>query len=170
MQALINLGASTSEFVTFTETLRSLSRPLTKEPQFNDWLFQSMKTILQPVGYVVDVDEDSNSILQEPVNEYWTSHPDALIYKANGFSCEYLSSVTIAVDDNWSEEMNVEDLLPVEAVCGGALEVKHPQYTVAGINQCYSMSGAGAKLACMAMAKGKIVVNVVMVLDTTYTL
>ena len=66
--------------------------------------------------------------------------PDALIYKADGFSCDYISSIAIVVDDSSSEEkMNVEDLLPVEAVYGNAVEVKQPYYTMARIYISVSM-------------------------------
>lgn len=55
--------------------------------------------------------------------------------------------------------MNVEDTLPVEAVYGQ--EVKRPYYTTAGINQCfYVMSGAGSRLACMALTRGKIIAKI----------
>ena len=41
-----------------------------------------------------------------------------------------MSSVTIKIDDNSSEEMNVEDFLLVEGVHGQVIEVKQPYYTV----------------------------------------
>ena len=164
-QALMEPGASISHLVTFSETLKSLSRPLTKETQFNDWFFDSLKSYLQPRGYVIDTEEDSNTVTQEALNEYWTSHPDCMMYKADSFSREYVSSITIAVTDDDSsqstEEMNVEDFLPVEVVYGHAIEVKRPYYTTAGINQCYyEMSGAGARLVCMALARGKVAAKI----------
>ena len=57
--------------------------------------------------------------------------------------------------------MNVEDVLPVEAVYGEVIEVKCPVYTIAGINECfYNMFGAGSRLACIALARGKIIVKI----------
>jgi len=128
-QELIKPGSSATELISFTDTLRNLSWPLTKELQFNDWFFQSIKSILEPFGFIVDTG-DTNSILQEDLNEYWYTSPDGMINKADSFSRKYMSSVTIKIDDNSSEEMNVEDFLLVEGVHGQVIEVKQPYYTV----------------------------------------
>ena len=48
-----------------------------------------------------------------------------------------MSSISIMIDDDLSEEMNVEDSLPVNAIFGEVLEVKSHTSLSKGINECF---------------------------------
>ena len=54
----------------FFETLKQLAHPLTKEIQFNDWLFESIRKVLQPRGYVIESNKENCDC---SLNEYWKS-------------------------------------------------------------------------------------------------
>ena len=49
---------------------------------------------LQPAGYVIETKSTVNTatICEENLNELWTSQPDCLLYRADGFCRDYMSS------------------------------------------------------------------------------
>jgi len=96
-RTLVQPGATPIDFVMFCEMIRNSSCPLTKEVQFNDWLVDSIAAVLQPAGYIVDV---NNKICEENLNEYWTPQPDCLLYKGDSLSKEYVSSLSIMIGDD----------------------------------------------------------------------
>lgn len=58
---------------------------VTKEIQFNEWLFDHLRTILQGDGFIIESEKPSKGIVAN-VNEYSTSKPDCLIYHSSVFS------------------------------------------------------------------------------------
>lgn len=71
------------------------------------------------------------------MNEYWTLEPDCLLYRTDGFCNDHVSSIMI--HDNLSEEMNVEDTLPVNAIFGKVLEVKSYTKLSKEINEFFNV-------------------------------
>lgn len=66
--------------------------------------------------------------------------------------------MSIMIGDDLSEEMNVEDSLPVNTIVGEVLEVKSQTNLSKAINECfYNMFSAGCKLTCIALSRGRIV-------------
>lgn len=87
-----------------------------KELQFNSWLFDGMKTDLEPRGFTVAANQLKRTIVPS-VCEYSNSISDCVIYHPNTlFKATDIKEVAIVIHDNTSEsdssdsDVNIEDL------------------------------------------------------------
>ena len=108
LQALLCEELIPQNILIFAQILHKLARPLTTKIQFNDWLFGSIRAILQPKGYVVESNKESGSNVDERLNEYWKSRPDCLVYHSETFSRD-ISSFTITVTNDVEENEVTDD-------------------------------------------------------------
>ena len=144
---------------------------VTKEDQFNNWLFKRMKHLLVPNGFNIEPEEINKDIAT--CCEYSSSKPDCVVYHAQSlFVHNNVSALTITIDSDSDSDavnsddtdvVNINDLetMKLGETNGCAFEIKSKRVNDAAINECiYNMFSAGSRLAIWSLQKGNIVQKV----------
>jgi len=65
-------------------------------------LFEPIREVLQPRGYVVESNKENCDC---NLNEYWKSRPDCLVYHPETFNTECILSFMVTIDDEEENEL-----------------------------------------------------------------
>lgn len=145
-QRIVNCQEYLLTKVDYQEQLLSNPKKLSKELQYNSWIFEDIKSKLRCSGFAVQPEYPNKNIIP-PVNKYSTSFTDCAIFHPQTTSTT-ITLLNVSIDEGNSEsDLDIgESELPTNAP--PLHDVLSHAVDRAGTAECFSnMIGVGTRIA-----------------------